>query len=188
MSKPFNVYIEDPVMDYWMNLCVGRDELRSYARGDEFAVIGEVCRYIGYIRNGTFKYVAYSDGGDEHVVGLAMSGEFVADFPFSLYGQKSRVAIVADSMAEVWVYPVRELVAAMPGDKELERMVSRSCVPLFSQTYDRYLSLYCKTPAQRYDDLISRHPDLFSLFSLKDIASYLNITPTHLSRLRKNIE
>lgn len=42
-----------------------------------------------------------------------------------------------------------------------------------------------KAPQQRYDELVSRHPDLFTLFSLKDIASYLNITPTHLSRLRK---
>ena len=46
--------------------------------------------------------------------------------------------------------------------------------------------LYVKTPQERYDDLINRHPDLFDLFSLKDIASFLNITPTHLSRLRKN--
>ncbi|HBY17183.1 MAG TPA: hypothetical protein DEG90_08625 [Porphyromonadaceae bacterium] len=52
--------------------------------------------------------------------------------------------------------------------------------------YDRYVDLHCKTAQQRYNDLISKHPDLFSLFPLKDIASFLNITQTHLSRLRKN--
>ena len=46
--------------------------------------------------------------------------------------------------------------------------------------------LYVKTPQQRYDELVNRYPDLFDLFSLKDIASFLKITPTHLSRLRKN--
>ena len=29
-----------------------------------------------------------------------------------------------------------------------------------------------------------KHEDIFSIFSLKDIASFLNITPTYLSRLR----
>ncbi len=43
------------------------------------------------------------------------------------------------------------------------------------------------TAQQRYNDLISKHPDLISLFPLKDTASFLNITQTHLSRLRKNI-
>lgn len=33
--------------------------------------------------------------------------------------------------------------------------------------------------------LDSRHTDLFTLFPLKDIESFLNITRTHLSRFRK---
>ena len=44
---------------------------------------------------------------------------------------------------------------------------------------------YSKSPQLRYNELICRDPNLFELFSLKDIASLLNITPTHLSRLRK---
>lgn len=47
------------------------------------------------------------------------------------------------------------------------------------------MDLYAKTPKERYDELIIRDPNLFELFSLKDIASLLNITSTHLSRLRK---
>lgn len=35
--------------------------------------------------------------------------------------------------------------------------------------------------------LVSRYPDIFNMFSLKDIASYLNITPTYLSRIRKKL-
>ena len=65
-------------------------------------------------------------------------------------------------------------------------IVMRSAEAIFSTVYDRYMDLYCKSPQQRYEELVSRHPDLFALFSLKDIASFLNITPTHLSRLRKN--
>ena len=53
--------------------------------------------------------------------------------------------------------------------------------------YDRHIDLYSKSPQERYDELLRRDPNLFQLFSLRDIASLLNITPTHLSRLRKNL-
>lgn len=75
----------------------------------------------------------------------------------------------------------------MERDAGLREAVMHVSEALFSTVYDRYLDLYTRTPAQRYDDLLSRYPDLFSFFSLRDIASFLNITPTHLSRLRKNI-
>ena len=59
---------------------------------------------------------------------------------------------------------------------------------IFAMVYKRYVDLYALTPQQRYNNLICRHPDLFNSFSLKDIASFLKITPTHLSRLRRNIQ
>ena len=70
-------------------------------------------------------------------------------------------------------------------DEELHRKVGEATIALFDNTYDRYIDLRLKTAKERYDELIYAHKDLFMLFSLKDIASFLNITPTHLSRLRK---
>ncbi|MDE7397354.1 MAG: Crp/Fnr family transcriptional regulator, partial [Muribaculum sp.] len=138
----------------------------------------------GYIHSGTMKYVVYSDDGAEHVVGLEFAGEFVADFPFSIHGDKARVTIIADSDCEIYRYPVATIAERLKTDDSLRDIIQRSTEVVFSQTYDRYVDLYCKTPAQRYHELIHRHPNLFNLFSLKDIASFLNISPTHLSRLR----
>lgn len=70
-------------------------------------------------------------------------------------------------------------------DPKVKDVVENTTRELFNTVYDRLVDLYSKTPQQRYDELISRDPNLFELFSLKDIASLLNITPTHLSRLRK---
>lgn len=58
---------------------------------------------------------------------------------------------------------------------------------LFSEIYSRYLELYRKTPTERYIDLINQYPQIFDIVSLRDIASYLLITPVYLSRIRKNI-
>lgn len=58
---------------------------------------------------------------------------------------------------------------------------------LFSEIYSRYLELYRKTPTERYLDLITLYPQILDIVSLRDIASYLLVTPVYLSRIRKNL-
>lgn len=159
--------------------------LRHYDRGEQFVEQGHIARYIGYIKCGTLKYVVYSEDGSEHVVGLEFTGEFVADFPFSLYGRKSRVSIVAVTPCEIYCVPTSELRTRIKSD-EFYREVAETSVALFDTVYNRYVDLYTKSAQTRYNELITKHEDIFSFFSLKDIASFLNITPTHLSRLRKS--
>lgn len=74
----------------------------------------------------------------------------------------------------------------MKSDTEVYRVIAESSMALFDTTYDRYIDLYIKSAKERYDELVKRNEDIFSIFPLKDIASFLNITPTYLSRLRKN--
>lgn len=74
----------------------------------------------------------------------------------------------------------------MKSDAELYRIIAETNLALFDTTYTRYIDMYTKSAQERYAELVEKHEDIFSIFSLKDIASFLNITPTHLSRLRKN--
>jgi len=158
-----------------------------FEKGEYFFTEGQVARYLGYIKSGTLKYVVYGDDGTEHVIGLEFAGEFVTDFPFSLRGQKARASVIAEKPCDIYCLSTVALGERLKIDPELKEMVMIATEAVFSTVYDRYKDLYIKTPRQRYNDLISRHPDLFSLFPLKDIASFLDITQTHLSRLRKNI-
>lgn len=86
-TSNFNTYYENIDYIFWRDLCVNDGVLRHYEKDELFAEVGQVARYIGYIKSGTLKYVAYSADGSECVVGLEFAGEFVADFPFSLFGK-----------------------------------------------------------------------------------------------------
>lgn len=187
MGENFNTYINGIGAEFWKELITKEGELRHYDRGKEFVTIGHLAPYLGYVKSGTLKYVVWASDGTERVIGLEFAGEFVADFPFSLYGDKSRVSIVAVSECEIYCLPVERVKKMMDADTQIKDMVMRSTEAIFSTVYDRYVALYTLTPQERYADIVSRHPDLFTLFSLKDIASFLHITPTHLSRLRKSI-
>ena len=186
MSSNLNTYYVNIDHDFWRKLCVEQGVLRSYDKGDYFIERGQVGRYIGFVKSGTLKYVAYAADGSESVVGLEFAGEFVADFPFSLYGRKSRVSIVAITPSEIYCISAREVGMRMKSDEELYRAVADTNVALFDTTYNRYIDLHVKSVQERYNELIDKYKDIFLYFSLKDIASFLNITPTHLSRLRKS--
>ncbi|MCM1067671.1 MAG: Crp/Fnr family transcriptional regulator [Muribaculaceae bacterium] len=188
MSDNFNTYIEQIDVDTWREFCVNKGTLRHFAKGEEFVSIGKVGRYIGFIQSGALKYVACSADGTEHVMGLVFGEGFVADWPFCIYGQKAKLAIVAVSDCEIYCIPTEDVNEKIDADSNFKDIVMHATEAVYTTVYDRYVDLYVKTPQQRYDELVSRHPDLFDLFSLKDIASFLNITPTHLSRLRKNNE
>ncbi|MDE6403658.1 MAG: Crp/Fnr family transcriptional regulator [Muribaculaceae bacterium] len=184
-SSNFNKYYKKSDYIFWRDLCVEKGVLRHYEKGELFAEQGCVARYIGFVKSGTLKYVAASVDGSECVVGLEFEGEFVADFPFSLYGKKSRVSIVAVTPCDIYCVSTREIGLRMKTDEELYRIVSESSNALFNTVYDWYINLHIKSAQERYNELVENNADIFSIFSLKDIASFLNITPTHLSRLRK---
>lgn len=186
MTKNFNTYIDHIDFNTLREFCVSKGKLRHFAKGEEFVSIGKVGRYVGFIQSGTLKYVARSSDGTEHVMGLVFGEGFVVDWRHFLHGQNATVAIVATSDCEIYCATDKEVKLKMASDPYFNDIMIHTTEAVYGTIYDRYVDLYVKTPQQRYIELISRHPDLFNLFSLKDIASFLKITPTHLSRLRKN--
>lgn len=187
MTDYFNSYRDSDAARFWQELCNREGELHRFERGDYFFREGEIARYLGFIESGTLKYTALDDDGTEHVMGLEFTGGFVTDFPFSIKGGKARTSVVAASPCEIRCLSTAHIRRLLCDDPRLAAVMADSTELVFGMVYDRYKALYTQTPQQRYNDLISKHPDLFSLFSLRDIASFLKITPTHLSRLRKNL-
>lgn len=186
MPSQFNSYIDNIDTGFWRRLCVREGELRHYEKGEEFITAGTVGRYIGYVATGALKYECYSPDGTPHVIGLEFAGQFVCDFPGSLYGHKSRCSIIATTPCDIYCLPSAWVADRMQSDAHMREMADNATREIFATVYDRLVDLYSKSPQQRYRELISHDPNLFSLFTLRDIASLLNITPTHLSRLRRN--
>ena len=157
---------------------------RHYDKGDYFFRQGEVPKYISFIKTGSLKYVAMSADGTEHVVGLEAAGGFVAYFPFSLSGIPARTSVIAESPSDILCVSTQTLRDRLKDDIALREIVKVSTEALFGMVCDCHIALYTKTTEERYRDLISLDQQLFQHFSLKVIASLLNVTPTYLSRIR----
>ena len=185
MIKEFNTYIEGIPLDFWRDLCREEGELKRLKKGEYFLSVGDVCKYLGYIESGSFKYVAYTNKGEEKIVGMETIGGFVANWPYCLQKLPSQVAIIANTDSEISRLPVSKIINQMNGDIAFEKLVNNATNEMFYTIYHRIIDLYTKTPKERYDEMMKKCPRIFEIFDLKDIASFLNITPQHLSRLRK---
>ena len=135
--------------------------------------------------------------GKDYCTGFAFEGEFfdkrsgkaerVADFPYCLDGDVSEVSIEADMPCEVRIISGQELQALFDNDPKMAKMDVKILKNLFKMVYGRDLDHYRYTARSRYRRLIDRCPQVVQMLSLKDIASFLNIPPIYLSKLRKEI-
>lgn len=184
MIKEFNTYLEGIPLEFWRDFCREEGVLKEFRKGETFLYIGDVCKYLGYIESGSFKYAAYTKEGDERVVGLETVGGFVANWPYCLHKLPSKLTIISTTNSVVSCLPVSKIIKLMGEDLNFEKLVNLATKEMFYTIYERMINLYTKTPKERYDELIIRCPKIFEIFDLKEIASFLNITPQHLSRLR----
>lgn len=186
MLKDFNTYLETIDSKYWSRLCREEGVLRKYKKGDEFISIGKVAKYLGLIKSGSVKYIAYTSDYDEKIVGLETVDGYAASWPYCLHGFPSVVTVKVNSDLEIYCLSISKIIELRKNDVEIDRQIAQANEQLFYTAYDRLLSFHTKSPRERYESLLKRSPKIFEIFDLKDIASFLNITPTHLSRLRKS--
>ena len=51
-----------------------------YAKDERIVQEGSLCRYVGVVQSGYFKYLALNSKGDEVVTGFSFEGEVVTDY------------------------------------------------------------------------------------------------------------
>ena len=183
----FNSYINGLDLSALKKYCVNHGQLIRYAKGDNFVKIGEESHYIAYVEYGYFNYKVHNfTEGKDYITGFSFEGEFVGDYPNCLSGKTSEVAIVAGTSCKVCQLAGEELCKLLDSDdmKELKQAISDH---LFSQVYTQYLDTYRMTTRERYKRLFLRCPEIVQSINLKDIASYLKVTPTTISNIRREI-
>ena len=74
-------------------------------------------------------------------------------------------------------------------DQSKETMKLRAVIAehILFQFRSRYIDLHCTTARERYDLLMQRCPGIVDHLDLQDIASFLNVHPNTISKIRRDI-
>jgi len=166
------------------DFCLKEGRVFEIRKDDFFIRKGEVPKFAGYIEKGTFRYIDYTTAGKTQIVGYSFQNDFVSDYG-SLQNQ-IQADFYAQAMVDSIVYAItREEINQFYDNHKEPHLRSRIAESIIAELNRHFTSLHCNTPEERYLNILKRYPQLPESVSLKEIASFIGITPETLSRIRK---
>ena len=140
------------------------------------------------MESGCFKYVNYGISDERaHIIWFSFEGEFVVDYPTFLYGRPAQTTIEAMMPSRVLRVTGQQLEQFFDQSKETMKLRAIIAEHILSQFRSRYIELHCTTARERYDLLMQRCPGIVEHLDLQDIASFLNVHPNTISKIRRDI-
>lgn len=184
MKHPFNSYLEGLNIEIIQATSNINGCEKTFAKGEYLCREGESAFFVGFIKSGCFKQVVRDFNGNERIIGFFFRNELMTD-PLSIVEQTpARYDIIAVTNSKVIINDGESVSELLDRHPEVRFEFAKR---LYRQSYDRLLDLYKKSPRQRYLDIINNYPEILQEISQKELASYLQITPTYLCRIRKQL-
>jgi CRP-like cAMP-binding protein len=146
---------------------------------------GQVCEEFIFITKGCLRFF-YCPQEIEISVWFAFPNTVGSEVQSFISGQPCRFDVQA-------IYPVHYISIPKKAFQQLREEIPafnnfyiQLCEETITYIIDRLIAFQSQTADQRYKELLQQ-PEFMKLIPQKYLASYLGITPTSLSRLRKQI-
>ena len=160
---------------------------KTISKNELFLKEGKVCNEYYFLVDGLVRSYTYNINGDDITTNFYGSNEVASEL-FSFFKQvpaKENFQALTD--CNTWYITFDNLQIAfhsMPGFREFGRSM---LVGAYAQLKQRMLSMLHNTAEERYLEMVQSSPDIFQHAPLKNIATFLGITRTSLSRIRKEL-
>ncbi|CAD5277736.1 MULTISPECIES: Crp/Fnr family transcriptional regulator [unclassified Imperialibacter] len=172
-----------PFSAHELDLITVRVDTTPLKKGEFLLKAGQICGGVHFLDRGSLVQYRQQDDTDT-IDGLYLPGDWVID-NLSFVSRKPALASIAafeDSMVfGLGVRAIHELIGISPVFFVLGKLLEHNFIGVEGK-------LSTKSIDERYLELLANRPLLFQVFPLKHIASYLQITPETLSRVRSRIK
>lgn len=147
--------------------------------------IGEPCRLIAFVANGTLRSYFTDDRGIEHTMQFASPGQFMTDFVSLTSGQPGQLFIEALEDCELLVLHQSAFDTLAHSRTSYHNLLMAQLTHWYTEMSLRLMDMMSLTVEQHYMKFVDQHPELATHVPQHMIASYLGITPESVSRIRR---
>lgn len=159
--------------------------IKTFKRQEMISLPGQVPNEIFFINKGLLRVLITDNDGTEHTIHFASENQFIADYSSFILQQPSFYTLQTLEETEVVVLPRSAIDWGYMHMSEGQKMGRLIAEYYYIYQDDRIKNTYIRTPKQRYDSISEVFPNIHNRVPQHMIASYLGITPIHLSRLKK---
>ena len=172
-----------PVSDTTAQLLAAHLEECRFRKRDMILAGGVFCRYVWLVERGFVRHF-WLEEGREIVTSFSVEGHLIFSMDEFYYGLPSQEYAQAAEPVEGWRIPTAELERLFCENLELcnwGRLIHQNEYRRLHQSHKERLTL----PAEaRYERFCEQFPEICRRASLGDIASYLGMDQSTLSRIR----
>lgn len=160
---------------------------KTLKKGGFFITEHHICKEIAFIKSGILRSYYTSADAEEYTYCLTFPNQFMTAYSSLITGNPTVENIQAMSNVDLLIIK-KEVVddladSSTNGLKLLKTIAEQQYLHL-----EKRIFMYQKDAAKaRYLELFKSYPDYIKQIPVKYLASFLAITPRHLSRLRSEI-
>ena len=147
---------------------------------------GDFCKYVWFVESGMVRHYWMVDG-NEIVTSFSLEGQVIFSMDELYFGKKSQEYAQAIEPVEAYRISVKDMNRLLNTNLELcnwGRLIHQFEYRRIHQSHKERLTLAAK---DRYLAFTQEFPEVCRRANLYDIASYLGITPSTLSKMRMKL-
>ena len=160
---------------------------KTLSKNDFLLQAGKVSDDYFFLSEGFLRAFAYDVAGHDVTTGFYASGQVVFEVASFFQRTPSQEYVQALTDCAGWSITYAQLNALFHARNEFREFGRSVLVRGFAALKSRLLATITEPAAARYESLLRASPEVVQHAPLKHIASYLGITDTSLSRIRKDI-
>ena len=162
-------------------------KVRRFEMGDYFSQAGQVAREIGFITEGIFRVCYYDHEGNEITRYFLEETKFLSDVNSYAMGIPSSEYIQAVTEAEVLVLSKESMEELSATIIVWDSIVAKVTAKALAEKVVRVSHMMPQDATARYQSFLDNFPNLANRVPLQYVASYIGVTKSSFSRLRKKM-
>jgi CRP-like cAMP-binding protein len=147
---------------------------------------GTVCNFIAFLNSGVIREYAFQNGKDT-TVDFVSENQFASDYQSFITRSPSKQYLEALTDVELIILRREEINSLYDEYKVWERFGRLIIERIFCINEAKRKKLIATTHDEQYRDFAAVYPQIVQQVPQYYIASYLGLTPEHLSRIRKKV-
>lgn len=189
MKNPFEDFIYQRIKkprDHEVEEILSIFSEKIYDKGALFKERDTVIKNLGFLEAGSARSYFINEKGDEITDEILQKNNFLSDIISVRTDEKSPIIIEILEKSILQVAPMDKVWDLLDRNVTFNILIREYIGDRSMELLKRYLLFLNGTAKERYQYLLASNPSLYKNYPLRFIASMIGVTPTQLSRIRKN--